>query len=324
MTRMHRSLSLMAAFAVLLCPTAARAAINPGAGTSGAQFLKLGAGSRAGAMGEAYSAIADDVYGVYYNPAALTRLTESQIAAAHAEHFQGISYDFAAFAYPFGRETGHSRHVLAGSIYNLSIADIERRTADTRAPIGTFEAGDYAYTLSYAYRAMPNLSLGVSGKLIHETIDSYSASAYAADLAALYTIDDVFRGRPLWLSGVIKNLGTDISFAGVTDPLPRGLVVGAGTRLSKRTKLAVDVTKYRDTNAFIGAGVEYLHPFTQNVSGALRGGINTHRIDNEGMNLMSFGAGINFYRAGFDFAWVPYGDLGNTFRFSLVLRFANK
>ncbi|MBI5202430.1 MAG: hypothetical protein HY925_13950, partial [Elusimicrobia bacterium] len=32
--------------------------------------------------------------------------------------------------------------------------------------------------------------------------------------------------------------------------------------------------------------------------------------------------GIKFHRAAFDFAWVPFGDLGNTFRYSLTIRFA--
>ena len=30
---------------------------------------------------------------------------------------------------------------------------------------------------------------------------------------------------------------------------------------------------------------------------------------------------VNFYRAGFNFALVPCGNLGNTFRFSLLLKF---
>ena len=295
-------------------------AINPNAGTSAAQFLKLGAGSRAGAMGEAYSAVADDIYAVYYNPAAMTRITSSQLAAAHAEHFQGISYDFAGFAYPMGRQADHSKHVIGAAIYNLSVADIERRTADTRSPTGTFGAGDYSYNLSYAYRMSPRLSLGITGKLISETIDSYSATAFAADFAGLYTVPSLW-GRPLWLSAVVKNVGSDISFAGVSDPLPRGFVIGSGTQVTKRVRASLDLTKYRDTDLFVGTGVEYMHPFTENVQGALRAGINTHRAENDGQNLLSMGAGVQFYRAGFDFAWVPYGDLGNTFRFSLLLKF---
>lgn len=318
MTRILLSLAFLLAG---LAPAALAKSSNSQIGTSAAQFLKLGAGSRAGAMGEAYSAVADDVYSVYYNPAGLAKLKGSQLAAAHAEHFQGISYEFAAFGYPFKDDKGEVKSALGLSIYNLSIADIERRSADTRTPTGSFTAGDNSYNVSYARLMTPRLSLGVTGKVITQNIDSYSASAYAADFGAQYTVPNVLRGRPLVLAGLLKNVGTDVDFAGVADPLPRALVVGAGMPVTKDLRVAVDATKYRDTDLYFGAGAEYLRPFTENVSGALRAGLNTHRIDNDGMNIVTFGAGVNFYRAGFDFAWVPYGDLGNTFRFSLLLKF---
>lgn len=312
---------LMLSLALLAAAVPAAFAANSQVGTSAAQFLKLGAGSRAGAMGEAYSAVADDVYAVYYNPAGLTRLTGPQLSAAHAEHFQGISYGFAGFGYPVKDDKGAVHSAFGAAIYNLSVADIERRSADTRSPSGTFGAGDYSYSLSYARLLTPRLSLGATGKLIQQNIDSYSASAYAADFGAQYTVPNVLKGRPLWLSGLIKNVGSDVDFAGVKDPLPRAVVLGAGMPVADNVRAAVDMTKYRDTDLYFGVGAEYLHPFTPNVIGALRGGLNTHRKDNDGTNLVTFGAGVNFYRAGFDFAWVPYGDLGNTFRFSLLLKF---
>jgi hypothetical protein len=30
---------------------------------------------------------------------------------------------------------------------------------------------------------------------------------------------------------------------------------------------------------------------------------------------------VSFYRASFDFAWMPFGILGNTFRYSLLVKF---
>lgn len=312
---------LLGALLLLTGLAPAAFAANNQVGTSAAQFLKLGAGSRAGAMGEAYSAVADDVYAVYYNPAGLTRLKGSQLSAAHAQHFQGISYEFAGFGYPVKDEKGEVHSAWGAAIYNLSIADIERRSADTRAPTGSFTAGDNSYNISYARLMTPRLSLGLTGKFIQQNIDSYSASAYAADLGVQYTVPAVFRGRPLWLSGLVKNVGTEMNFAGVPDPLPRAVVFGAGMPVAENVKVAVDATKYRDTDLYFGVGTEYIHPFTENVSGALRAGFNTHRKDNDGTNMPTFGAGVNFYRAGFDFAWVPYGSLGNTFRFSLLLKF---
>ena len=41
---------------------------------SGADFLNIGAGARASALGSAYTALADDANSIYYNPAGLAGL----------------------------------------------------------------------------------------------------------------------------------------------------------------------------------------------------------------------------------------------------------
>lgn len=320
--RIRRILLVVLAAAALAAGVSTRAwAIASNAGTSGAQFLKLGAGSRAGAMGEAYAAMADDVYALYYNPAALTRLTRTQLAAAHTQHFQGIDYEFAGFVYPFGREEGGSRHALGIAIYNLSVSGLERRIDDTSSPVGTFDAGDYAYNVSYARRVNPRLSAGVTGKLIDQKIDVYSAKAVALDLGVLYKPWPKAK-KPYSFALVLKNFGTRPDFAGHSDPLPLGITAGFATEpLPNKLKLELDLTKYRDTDVFGTLGAEYFHPFTHDIGGFLRAGASSHRKDNEGFNEMTLGAGINFRRARFDFAWVPFGALGNTFRYSLLVRF---
>lgn len=307
--------------ALLLALSSPVWALNRKAGTSAAQFLKLGAGSRAGAMAEAYSAVSDDVYAVYYNPAALTRLTRPQLAAAHTQHFQDISYEFAAFAIPMGKEKDHSRGVLAASIYNLSVKDISRRVDDTENDLGKFDAGDYSYNLSYAHALSRSVRLGLTAKLIHQTIDTYSSDAFAGDAGVLFQ-PRPDAAKPLSFSLVVKNLGTKPKFAGVTDPLPVGVVAGVGYEpLPKRFKMDLDLVKYRDTDPYALLGGEYLVPFGPDIGGALRAGFTTHRLANDGFNEMTLGVGLNFHRATFDFSWVPYGALGNTFRYSLLVRF---
>src|SRR4030081_2917596 len=49
-----------------------------GAGTTGAEILKIGVGARAIAMGEAYAAQADDVSSLYWNPGGLALMQERQ------------------------------------------------------------------------------------------------------------------------------------------------------------------------------------------------------------------------------------------------------
>lgn len=299
-------------------------AVNSQAGTSAAQFLKIGAGSRAAGMAEAYAALADDAYALYYNPAALTLLPEPQLAAAHTAYFQGASYEVVGFAYPSrrGGERSYSRHALGAAVYNLSIADIERRTGDTAATLGSFGSGDYSYNLSYAYRFDRTFGFGTNVKLIQQNIDSFSSTALAADVGALYT-PQPDAARPVRCALVVKNVGTRPALAGgVSDPLPVGATFGAGWHvLPKRLRVELDLSKYRDTDPFFSSGGEYLQAFGEGFSGALRAGYSSQRKDNAGLNGVSLGMGVNFHRASFDFAWVPFGDLGNTFRYSLLIRF---
>jgi hypothetical protein len=248
-------------------------------------------------MAESYSAVASDVSAIYYNPAALTRLTKSEILAAHTEHFQDINYEVGAFAYPMGRSDGYSKHVLGFAVYNLSVSDIERRTEDTDSAIGTFNAGDYAYTLSYARRVSDRLSLGANGKYIHQTIYTYKADAFAIDGAALYTPYPDAK-RPMHFSAVIRNIGTKVKFAGVTDPLPAGFTLGWGMHVMPETWLVnVDFTKYNDTDFFASIGTQYRKPLSESLAGSLRTGFTTHRRENPGSSSRSAPASSSTARA---------------------------
>ena len=46
-------------------------------GTTTANFLEIGVGSRATSMGDAYVAVANDVSSIYWNPAGLSHVTNS-------------------------------------------------------------------------------------------------------------------------------------------------------------------------------------------------------------------------------------------------------
>ncbi len=69
------------------------------AGISTAQFLKIGVGGRATAMGDAFVAIANDVSALYWNPAGLTQFSENQIMFAHNEWVVDINHDFIGAVY---------------------------------------------------------------------------------------------------------------------------------------------------------------------------------------------------------------------------------
>src|SRR5882672_10503190 len=73
------------------------------AGTTAANFLKLGIGPRAIAMGNAQVGLADDVYATYWNPAGLARLESFEAGFAQNQYVESISEQYLAFAYPHPR-----------------------------------------------------------------------------------------------------------------------------------------------------------------------------------------------------------------------------
>ena len=312
---------------LLLCAGSASAAASA-AGTSGAQFLKLGSGARAGAMADAFTAVADDAFAAYYNPAGLARLPRPQLGGAHSALFQGVSYQSLSFVVPFGRgegreriETESNRHAIGLSIYYLGVGDIERRTGDSTLPIGTFNSADSAYAATYAYAPNDRLSLGFTGKYIHESIDSFSGSAMAADLGVLYRVNP-HTEKPITLAASVRNVGNRIGFvASEQDPLPTTVVIAAAVAPTKGSVLDLDVGKARDGNLYGALGAEVRHNLTEGVGGAFRAGFTSSRRDNGGLSGITAGAGLAFQKASFDFAWIPFGALGDAFRLSLLVKF---
>ncbi|MBI5209466.1 MAG: PorV/PorQ family protein [Elusimicrobia bacterium] len=297
-----------------------------GKGSSAAQFLKIGPGARASAMGEAMSGVADDAYAAYYNPAGLGWLVRPEVAGMHDSHFQGINYEHAVVAVPVLSwvETKLERNaygVMGLAITNLSVGGLERRSAtETDTAADTFSSSDLAYAVSYGY-AFPKLGLsaGATIKYVESTIDSVHAGAVASDVGFLW------RGKK-WSAGVGGRhmSGEDHKFARLSDPLPLTVYGGLGFRPHERVLVAFDVASSNDAPARLAWGGEYRHPFTPKLSGSLRGGYSAYgakSYSSSGWTGASFGGGVGYGNFDIDFAWVPYGDLGNSLRYSLHVKF---
>ncbi|MFC1522177.1 PorV/PorQ family protein [Elusimicrobiota bacterium] len=294
------------------------------AGTSGAKFLSIGPGARTAAMGDAFSSVSGDLHNVYYNPAGLHALEAPQASFMHNSYFQSMRYEFLAFASPV-RKTDLSKGSFGFAIYNLAIDNIERRTSDTDLAAGTFDASDFAYAFSYGRKLREDISVGGTLKYIRQTIDNVNATAIGADLGGLYKLPE----RPITASVGIRNIGTQPKFREVSSPLPRVFYLGALGNLitrengdhSKKLLGAAELSMPRDAEMQFQVGLEFSHGLGTDLLGSLRTGYNSAHTDPGGMAGFSMGAGIGFKRLNFDFAWVPFEDLGDTFRYSLILKF---
>ncbi len=86
----------------------------------GGEFLNIGIGARALALGSAYTAEADDGSGFYWNPAGTAFLSRPQASAMYAEMFNSLeNHSFASIALPIFGNT-----VLAASWIRLAVDDI--------------------------------------------------------------------------------------------------------------------------------------------------------------------------------------------------------
>ena len=318
LTNLVLSLALSATLAY------ADVAINPNAGTTSATFLKYGIGSRAVAMGTAFSALDNDVSALYWNPAGLAQLENNEIGITHNESFEGIRHDFAGYAFPF------KHGVLAGAVYGLYTPnDNERRSGlfedDPYEPIssieGYFRAYDIAGHLSYARWFNRNLSLGVSVKFIQQTIDTYNATGGAVDFGSLYKFSNI----PLSLALSVQNIGTPIKFINTAYDLPINFRFGSAYKFGKKLTATLDVNQPNDDYLSVSAGTEYspIELFS------VRAGYSYRTAGPELGDLYGFsaGVGLNFKLQNtvimIDYAFVPYSVLGNAQLLSVSIVFPN-
>jgi hypothetical protein len=284
------------------------------AGESGA-FLKIPAGARAVGLGSAYTALADDAAASAWNPAGLGGLRTREFTATHAEMFEGLRHEFLAAAAP----TRLGTLGLAAELLNQG--SLEGRDAQGR-PDGSFEASDRAVTLALG-RSLGGGRLGGGVRFIESTLADATARTVAFDLGAQAAAGRIY-GLPLAFGAAARNLGPGLKYGGVREPLPTTVSAGAAVRLPAGLTFTVD-WRWRPNaeKTEVGVGTEYAV-----LSGvALRAGYATTQAPQGrgggalgGFSGLGAGLGLKVGRMGLDYAFTPFGELGNVQRISLGSR----
>lgn len=314
--------------AVSILALAATAHARPGPGSTAANFLKLGVGPRAVAMGEAFTGLADDANSVFYNPAGLGTVKRQEVQLMHNDYYEGITQEWGAYAYP----TAHFGTIGAG--FNLlkikpfdAFDELDQRT-------GQIDASDMAALLSYARGVGEGhrLSIGMTGKYIKSRLAGFSASAVAFDAGALYLYGHEGSFETRYRFGAsIRNLGNDLKFIEEGFPLPQSLHLGASRDApmphpmeDMRLILLVETVIPRDGLPYPSAGVEFRIVRELALRAGYRGNQETGLGVSAGIGFTSLNKGFTkawFPEISLDYTFVDYGKLDQAHRVGFTVRF---
>lgn len=282
-----------------------------GVGTTSAQFLKLGIGAKSAGMGNAVVGIPNGTDSIYWNPSNLHYIERKEISFSHTVWFEDITYEWLAFVLPtnkYGNFGVAIQYVSYGTIGKFD---------NNNASDGTFSPIDMAIYLSYA-NSYKDFNFGGNLKYIYSKIEN-SASAYALDLAASYDVT-----KKLALGVVLTNLGTQMNFNEESEDLPLLFKVGSSYRILDTWQVALDLNFPNDNDFYFNFGTEYNVYSNKKTDILIRAGYDGRNSDIPGFNWLNLGFGINYLDYVFDYAFVPYGDIGMTHRFSFSIKFGAK
>ena len=294
------------------------------AGTAAGTFLKFAPGPRGTGMGEAYTAVTEDAYAAWWNPAALAALEQPELGATYTASMESVSHQYVSFAYPlrYGSTFGIN-------ITRLSVAPFQgydAKGAKTRSvdAIDTAFAGAYARTLTKDEIERPVLSVGGNLKTVSSRLDNITATAFAADLGAVYYL----RRANYWMKKIpeqefrfaldVKNIGTSLKYDKLSFPLPMSATLGTAWIShpwgAHTLTVAVDQTVSNDENYTVNIGAEYF--MFQLLS--FRAGFKSGQDIGSGLRA---GVGFRLSIVDLDYSMSPFGDLGMMHKIGLTMRF---
>lgn len=313
-------------------------------GTTAAQFLKIGAGARAIGMGGTYTAVSNDIYSVYYNPAGVVNTSDfGQVAFNHAEWLASISYDFAALSFNL-QDFG----TIFFSLTSLGVPEDKVRTFDFPEGDGrVWDAKSLAIGAGYAKKLTDKFSIGFQAKFIREAIWNTSATGFAIDVGTYY----VTPFNDLVIGACISNFGTKMQLEGRdilfnTDPDnntstgPNNVSARYETDkfdipLTFRIGLAMDVVRERYFRATVAVDATHPNDNTEYVNSGLElsyDEIAFFRIGYKSLFLrdseqgLTLGGGLKYnfnnqFTLFFNYGWADYGRLKNVQFFDIGIGF---
>jgi len=220
-----------------------------------ALFLLIAPGARAGGMGEAQVALADDSYATYWNPAGLGFQSGYEVSGMHVNWLPGLVddmyYDFIA-----GRAPVEGLGVFGGHLIYLNAGE-QQYTDANGVSLGTFLTYFTSGALSYSTMISENSSVGFNFKILYQHLtdsDVQVGTEKTKGTATNFGFDVGYLSKGYWegkldLGVMIANLGPKVIFNDEeqADPMPTNLKLGFNLSVYEskfnRVNLVYDVNK---------------------------------------------------------------------------------
>lgn len=309
-------------------------------------FLSIGVGARAMAMGNVGVASVNDITAGYWNPAGLLEIkADLQLAGLHANRFANINkYDYGAIGKAIDSTSAIGFSVIRSGVDDipntLELVDADGNFNYDR--ISLFSAVDYAFVASYArhINKVPGLRMGVNAKVIYRSVGDFaSAWGFGLDAGLMYDVKNwkfglmardvttTFNAWDFTLSpeeqAVLIATGNEIPENSLEITLPR-FILGAARQWDIKKQMSLlaevnfDITTDGQRNTLISANPISVDPRLGLELGYkntifLRGGSSFQRfggLDGEESIVPqpSFGVGLRIRQLFLDYALTIAGD----------------
>ncbi len=279
-----------------------------GAGAIALPFLKIDSGARASALGGAYSAAGEGASSIFYNPAGAALSDRKEFEISHNDWLEGLRNENLAYTQPISKN-----HTVFGGANLLFSGTMDKYNA-SGVKTGSFNSQEGAFNFGVSTDLGDQYYCAAALKALYQKADKDSANSWAGDAGLLKISGDLRFGAS------VSNFGTKMKLGSRAFDLPLILRAGAGKRLNDQFWFLADIVKVRESQAAFCAGVEAGFDIDENEAFFARAGYKSDRSQYTGSGLTA-GIGIKSNNLRLDYAFAPYGDLGDSHRITLSFRF---
>lgn len=301
-------------------------------GTTGFQFLKIAPDARSVGMGGSVIATVDDVSGMYWNPAGITKIDTQHIHLQLGQtlYFADVDISYAGVVHQVSKQT-----FIGLSFIYMNTGSMDVTTEFQPFGTGqTFSANDMSVGISLGRILTDNFSFGITGKYIRESYAEVSADNAVLDFGFQYEVGKANTRFAVGVSNFGFNTepsGTitvntlegydtiqDFEKIGVPAVFRIGIAWDAVKKTDHRLTFAGQLNHPTDNNETYNLGGEYAWKNTLFCRTGYEFGLDERGIPN-------FGFGIRFKR-NFGMLQIDYGfedksRLGSVHRLTLSAAF---